>query len=146
MTVSRAPISYQTDQPSPIAPPALPRRVLNALERIRLNAANANAHLTDVTECLGVIFPSHDARCDAAVANIRRLATRGLSGTGISPDECRQILACCDVYVEHDTLEDEAVLVSALPAVVEAHDSTRPIPGEVEGIETGQRPSGRGGR
>jgi hypothetical protein len=134
---------YQTEAPSPIAPTALPRRVLSALERIRLRAANANTRLADVTECLGVIFPSHDARCDAAVAAIRRLATRGLSGAGISPDECRQILACCDVYVEHDMLEDATVLVAALPAAIDAHESTRPIPGEVDGIETGQRMGGR---
>jgi hypothetical protein len=136
---------YHAEVPTPITP-ALPRRVLNGLERIRLGAANANTRLADVTESLGVIFPSHDGRCDAAVAAIRRLATRGLSGAGISPDECRQILACCDVYVEHDALEDETVLVAALPAAIEAHASTRPIPAEVEGIETGRRPSGRGGR
>jgi hypothetical protein len=137
----RAPLT----EPEPIAPPVLPRRVLNALERIRLNAANANTRLADVTECLGVIFPSHDAMCDRAIASIRRVATRGLSGAGISPDECRQILAWCEVYVEHDTLEDATVLVDALPAAVEAHDSTRPIPADVEGIETGQRMNGRRG-
>jgi hypothetical protein len=135
--------SYQTDQPPPIAATALPRRVLNALERIRLRAANANTRLADVTECLGVIFPSHDARCDAAVAAIRRVASRGLNGAGISPDECRQILAYCEFYVEHDTLEDATVLVTALPAAIEAHESTRPIPSEVEAIEAGQRARGR---
>jgi hypothetical protein len=153
MSVQRV---YQTEAPSPIAPPALPRRVLNRLEDIEGDAMAVSVKLVSAKSHIAR-YPTHDAACDRAVEAVDRLAialieaaSRGSLTLGEVRDTARQIRQHCADYRAADVLEDAEVFDGIDPCVIEAHDHSRKIPHAVqeicEGRHIGQRTRRLSGR